>query len=67
MKRSHGFYRVLLCFILNNRKNGLCVHITWAYLEWTEGSVKVEQKGGRGGGGCWGRRQNKKSAAAADG
>lgn len=49
MKRSHGFYRVLLCFILNNRKNGLCVHITWAYLEWTEGSVKVEQKGGRGG------------------
>lgn len=25
------------------------MHITWAYLEWTEGSVKVEQKGGRGG------------------
>lgn len=37
--------RVLLCFSLNNRKNGFCMCITWAYLEWTEGSVKVVQKG----------------------
>lgn len=57
---------VLLCFSLNNRKNGFCVCITWAYLEWTEGSEKVVQKG-EGRGGCWGRRQNTKSAAAADG
>lgn len=64
MKRSHGFYRVLLCFILNNRKNGLCVHITWAYLEWTEGSVKVEQKGGRGGGRMLGQEAEQKERSS---